>query len=244
MTSPHPTEPADGIRQFTVIAWLLWTLIPALAVGALGWMTDYVKESAGNTDPAGLMAAMAAGIYMTLLLVPVVTTLQWLILRRVWPKLFWAAWLLVVVVSLASVMAGPIVMMKSGSPLYGAVPPILTIGLAAAAALSIASPKPLRRSAFAIIFLSFLSGGALIWGIEFNPLIGLFLLESSFPFNSFTAHPSYLATVQSHIYSFIFYHRDLLSLACGTAASGFGLWLVSRCASRNEAALPASDHVS
>jgi hypothetical protein len=51
VTSPHPTEPAGGIRQFTVIAWLLWTLIPALALGVPGWVTDYVKESAGNTDP-------------------------------------------------------------------------------------------------------------------------------------------------------------------------------------------------
>jgi hypothetical protein len=135
-------------------------------------------------------------------------------------------------------------MMKSGSPLCGAALPILTIGLAAAAVLSIASPKPLRRSAFAFIFLSFLGGGALIWGIDFNPLIGRFLLKASFPFDSFTAHLSYLAPVQFHIYSFMFYHRDLLSLACGTAVSGFGLWLVSRCASRNEAALPAADHVS
>jgi hypothetical protein len=55
---------------------LLWILIPALTQGALGWVNDYVEKSAGNTDPAGLMAAMAAGFYMTLLVVPVVTTLQ------------------------------------------------------------------------------------------------------------------------------------------------------------------------
>lgn len=197
MTGTYSTEPTTRIRQFTVFAWLLWALIPALALGGLSWVTDCAEKSAGNVNPASLTAATAAAFYMTLLLVPIVTTLQWLILRRTRPKLVWPLWLLVVIVAvLASVVAGPIVMMETGSPLYGALPPILTIGLVAAAVLSIASPKPLRRCAFAIIFLSFLGGGALMYGID-TPQISSFLLEKLFPFNSFTAQASFLARASS-----------------------------------------------
>jgi hypothetical protein len=152
----HSTEPANGIRQFTVFAWMLWTVIPVLAVGALVWFTDYAAKSAGNVNPASVAAGITAWFIMTPLLVPIVTTFQWLILQRTWLRLIWLAWLFVVVVSvLATVVAGPVMMMQTGSPLYAAVPPILIIGLAAAAVLGIASPKPLRCPAFAIIFLFF-----------------------------------------------------------------------------------------
>jgi hypothetical protein len=240
--SPHPTEPAGVIRRFTFIAWLLWTVVPALALGALGWVDDYVAKSAGNTDPAGLMATMTADFLMSLLLIPVVTTLQWLILRRAWPKLCWAVWLLVIIISCLGFVAGPLVMMKTGSAFYGAVPPILIIGLAAAVTLSIASPEPLRRFAFAVIFLSFLSGGALVWVMEFYAL----LLKLSFSINHFTVHPitvhpSLLATLLLHMAYFLVHYHHVLSLACGTAVSGLGLWLASRWASRREAALFAAD---
>lgn len=232
MANPRPTEPAGGTRRFTVIAWLLWTLLPALAVGLLGWVTDYVGKSAGDADPAGLMAAMAASFYTLLLLVPVVTTLQWLILRRAWPKLTWAAWLLVVIVSCFGLVMGPFVMIELGAPFYSAVPPTLMIGVTAAAALSFATPKPLRRFAFAAIFLSFLSGGALFWVMTFSAL----LLKLSFSINRLTVHPitthpSLLAVLHLHMNYFLFHYHHLLSLACGTAASGLGLWLVSRRAS-------------
>lgn len=242
MIGAHSTGPASGMRQFTVFTWLLWTLIPALAVGALDSVTDYAAKSAGNRNPASVMAGITAAALMTLLLVPTVTTLQWLILRRGWPRLLWPAWLLVVIVSVASVMAVPFVMMKTSSPLYGMVLPILTIALAAAAVLSVASPQPLRRSAFAVIFLFFLSGGALMCGINTPPMGGL-LLEASY-FNPFTAHPSILALARFHIFHFIFGHRELFSLAGGAAVSGFGLWLVSRWASQNEGAVPAVRHGS
>lgn len=230
MIGAHSTEPAGGIRQFTVFTWLLWTLIPPLALGALVSVTDYAAKSAGNRNPAGVAAGIAAFAMVTLLLVPIVTTLQWLILRRGWRRLLWPAWLLVIIVSVASVAVGWIM------PLYGTVLPVLTIALAAAAVLGIATPKPLRRSAFAAIFLFFLSGGALMCGIN-APLVVRLLLEASY-FNSFTAHPGILALVRFHTFSFIFHHRVLLSLACGAALSGFGLWLVSRWASQSEAASP------
>ena len=51
------------------------------------------------------------------------------------------------------------------------------------------------------------------------PVIGRLLLESSY---------------QHQMLSFMFYHRDLISLASGTAVSGFGLWLVSRWASKKD----------
>jgi hypothetical protein len=228
-------DPAGGTRKFTAFEWLLWTLIPALAVAALASVTDSATRSAGNTNPASVMAGIGTFFVMTVLLVPIVTTLQWLVLRRAWPRLIWPAWLLVVIVSvLALVVAGPIVMMNARSWLYGAIPPILTIGLAAAAAIAIASPKPLRRSAFVIIFAFILCGGALMCGID-TPLIGRLLLEASYPSHSFNAHPSFFVSLQVRIFSFILRHRDLFSLACGTAVSGLGLWLVARSASKQAA---------
>ena len=103
-------------RQFTATAWLLWTLIPPLALSALAWVTDYAEQSAGNTNPASVTAGIGAALIMILLLTPIVTTLQWLILRRAWPGLVWLAWLLVVVLSVfASVVAEPIVLMKTAA---------------------------------------------------------------------------------------------------------------------------------
>lgn len=55
----------------------------------------------------------------------------------------------------------------------------------------------------------------------------IFLTESSYP--------SFVALLQIHTSFFIFHHRELVSLASGTAVSGFGLWLVSRWAAKNEA---------
>jgi len=219
MTGTRSMESTAGVRRFTIFAWLLWTLIPALAVAAFGYVTDSATRSAGNADPASVMAGISAGFLMIVLLVPVVTTLQWLVLRRAWPRLVWPAWLLVVFVSiLATLVAGPIVAMRTHSWLYGEIPPVLTIALAAAAVLAVASPKPLLRSVFAVLFVAFLGGGVLMCGIN-TPVIGRLLLESSY---------------QHQMLSFMFYHRDLISLASGTAVSGFGLWLVSRWASKKD----------
>ena len=135
-------ESTAGVRRFTIFAWLLWTLIPALAVAAFGYVTDSATRSAGNADPASVMAGISAGFLMIVLLVPVVTTLQWLVLRRAWPRLVWPAWLLVVFVSiLATLVAEPIVVMRTHSWLYGEIPPVLTIALAAAAVLAVAKTK-------------------------------------------------------------------------------------------------------
>jgi hypothetical protein len=225
-------ESAEGVRQFTVLRWLLWTLIPALTVAALSWVTGSATRSAGNTNPASIMAGVAF-LIMMVLLIPVVTTLQWLILRSAWPRLIWPAWLLVVFIAgLATAVAGPIVVMETHSWLYGAIPPILAIGLAASAALATASPKPLRLSVFAVLFVFFIGGGALMCGIDTSLIGGLLLDSSYYPPYSFTGHPSFLALLQSRTSSFILYHRDLVSLASGTAVSGLGLWLVSRWASK------------
>jgi hypothetical protein len=224
-------------RQFTATAWLLWTLIPPLALSALAWVTDYAEQSAGNTNPASVTAGIGAALIMILLLTPIVTTLQWLILRRAWPSLVWLAWLLVVVLSVfASVVAEPIVLMKTASPLYGAALAIFAVGIAVAAVLGRASPQSLRRSAFLVIFLFFLGGGALIYGIN-TPLIGDLLIHSAYSSNSFTAQPSSLSLMQVHISSFIFDHLAFLSLASGAALSGFGLWLASRWISKHQADL-------
>jgi hypothetical protein len=78
-----------------------------------------------------------------------------------------------------------------------------------------------------------------------NTLLMVRLLLESIPrLNPFGAHQSFLALVMFYIFSFLFHHLGLFSLACGAAVSGFGLWLVSRWASKNEAALPAVRHGS
>jgi hypothetical protein len=247
VTGTHSTESAGSVRQLTVFGWLLWTLIPMVTVAASGWVVDSATRSAGNANPASVMAGIGAGFVVTVLLLPVVTALQWLVLRRAWLRLIWPAWLLVVLVSaLATAVVGPIVTMKTHSWLYGAIPPILTIALAGAAALAAASPKPLRFSVFAVLFISFLGGGALMCAIETPVITRLLILltESSNPFHSFTVHPSFLGLLQYHTTSFIFYHREPVSLASGTAVSGLGLWLVSRWASKSEVALRARWRVS
>lgn len=141
------SESAGSVRQFTAFGWLLWTLIPVAAVAASGWVIDSATRSAGNASPASVTAGIGAGFVVTVLLFPVVTALQWLVLRRAWPRLIWPAWLLVVFVSaLATVVAGPIVMMKTHSWFYGTIPPILTIALAGALRLP---PRVQSRCVFA-----------------------------------------------------------------------------------------------
>jgi len=219
MTASATINPAYQPRRFTATAWLLWTIIPPLAISVMSWVVDNAVESVGNVNPASVEAGISAGLIMTLLLVPIVTTLQWLILRRTWPRLSWLAWSLFVIACFVAVFVVLPVGLMNGLLLFSMVPPVLIIAMAAAAVLGIASPQNLRRPAFAFIFLFFLSGGALMCSINTPPIVGVL---RSFIF-SFTTQPNLF-----RVFHFIFENLGFLSLACGAAVSGLGLSLTSR----------------
>ena len=198
----------------------------------MSWVIDNAVESVGNVNPASVEAGISAGLVVTFVLVPIVTTLQWLILRRTWPRLSWLAWLLFVIAGAVAVFVVLPAGLMNGLLLFSMVPPVLIIGMAAAAVLGIASPRNLRRPAFAFIFLFFLSGGALMCIINTPPIVGFLLRSTIF---SFTTESSPLASVQFRVFHFILDHLGFLSLACGAAVSGFGLSLASRWISRHQA---------
>jgi len=229
VTSLNPTEPSGSIRPFTVVAWLLWSLIPAVVWGAIGGLTDYEMARPENGGPGGAIGIAILGGLLTVVLVPVVATLQWLILRRTWPNVrwLWPAWLLAIVVSLVAVF----VFLPKNEPIVV----VVVIGLAPAIVLSLASPKSLRLSAFGAILLSMLGGVSIAWVIQryWWTVSPLSIVSRLLPYER---QPEIL------IYHFLEVSRFLsleISLLLLTAVNGFGLWLVSRWIYKSKAGLAA-----
>ena len=210
MTISYPADPMRNPRPLTVAAWLLWAAIPAAAISGLSWIGEYEVEQPGNGGPGGAFGTAAVLLVIWFALVPVVTTLQWLILRRTWHALWlWPAWLFANVTCLIMFC----VFLVKNHPILT----VFMIGFLPAAVLSLASPKRLRLPAFAVLFISFLGGAALAWAIPYS---SSFLLR-------------HLPYQLSHI--FIRYYPGI-SFLVGATVSGFGVWLVSRWASLNRAA--------
>ncbi len=232
MVSPtHPVERRGNVRPFTALAWLLWSLIPAVAWGTIDGLTNYEMEQPANGGPGGAIGIAVLGIILMVVLVPVVAMLQWLILRRTWPNIWWLwpAWFLSIIVSLVTVFA----FLPKNEPIVI----VVVIVLLPAIVLGLASPKSLRLSAFGAILLSFLGGAALAWVIQqyWWTVSPLSLVRHLLP---------YERTPEILIYHFLEVSRFLaqeISLLLGAAVSGFGLWLVSRWMSGSEAGLAASD---
>jgi hypothetical protein len=232
MVSPtHPVERRGNIAPFTAIAWLLWSLIPAVACGTIVGLTNYEMEQPENGGPGGAIGVAIFGFLLMFALVPVAATLQWLILRRTWPNVWWLwpAWFLIIIVSLVAVFA----FLPKNEPIVV----VVMIGFAPAIVLGLASPKSLRLSAFGAILLSFLGGAALAWVIQqyWWTVSPLSLASHLLPYELL---PEIL------IYHFLEVSRFLaleISLLLGTAVSGFGLWLVSRWISRRKAGLAPAD---
>jgi hypothetical protein len=232
MISPtHPVERRGNVAPFTAIAWLLWSLIPAVAWGTMVGLTNYEMVQPENGGPGGAIGIAILGFLLMFALVPVVATLQWLLLRRTWPNVWWLwpAWLLNIIVSLVTVF----VFLPKNVPIAV----VVMIGLAPAIVLGLASPKSLRLSTFGAILLSFLGGAALAWVIQqyWWTVSPLSLVSHLLPYELL---PEIL------IYHFLDVSRFLaleVSLLLGAAVSGFGLWLVSRRISRRKAGLAPAD---
>jgi hypothetical protein len=232
MVSPtHPVERRGDVGPFTAVAWLMWSLIPAVAWGTISVVTDYAMAQPENGGPGGAIGTAILGIVLMVVMMPVVATLQWLILRRTWPNIWWLwpAWFLMIIVSLVTVF----VFLPRNKPIVI----VVVIVLLPAIVLGSASPKSLRLSAFGTLLLFFLGGMALVWVIQqywwiVSPLS---LVRHLLP---------YERTPEILIYHFLEVSRFLeleISLLFGAAVSGFGLWLVSRWISRSQAGLAAAD---
>ena len=201
---------ANRLRPFTAISLLLWIVIPTIAVDVHNRVVESYKRS-DLPDPASLDAAFGSYFFTVLMLLLLIATLQWLILRRTWPDIWWLAWFLVVFVSSIMTLA----LLRTSQPIVI----ILAFGLAPSVVLSLASQNSLRLLVFMTTLVFFSSGAALVWFTQNGEFI---LHRLSYPLTHFfAAHPE-------------------ASCAFSTAVSGFGLWLVSGRICRHEASLPTA----
>jgi hypothetical protein len=165
VTASIPAELARRSRPFTIIMWLLWTLIPTAAWAAQSWAIELA--TAGLPNPASVDVAIGIFFLTTALLVPLVASSQCFMLHRIWPDAYWLlpAWFFINIGSVVTMLV--LVRHQTFA--------IILVGLVPAITLSLASPKSLRLSVFVKIFLSFAAGTGLVWAIPHSSEIALLI---------------------------------------------------------------------
>ena len=87
MTVWEELKPKWSARPLTAVAWLAWTIMPAVPFALVGLVEFYAAEAYRPPDDGGpgLVIGLAIVILLIVIVsVPVIGTLQWLILRRTW----------------------------------------------------------------------------------------------------------------------------------------------------------------
>lgn len=189
----------------TAVAWLAWTIMPAVPFALVGLVEFYAAEAYRPPDDGGpgLVIGLAIVILLIVIVsVPVIGTLQWLILRRTWANpLLLPGWILGIFICLVTFV------ILRGMPWV----PLALLALLPAVLPTFASPQGLRFRAFSILLSSFAIGPVLAWAMLGNYWPGLRLYERA----------PHSVVVQSML-------ALCLPIVVAAAVSGAGLWIVSR----------------
>jgi len=147
----------------------------------------------------------------SVLLIPVLTTTQWMVLRRGWPGLAWVEWLLVSAV--AMLMTGLVWLVLTSLMLTSLTLLVIGIGCGVTASIATLILRHKGSTSVAIIlFTCFLVGGMTAVVLQY---VDLRILRPPL----FRPDLLYMTTAAL---------GDAFAAAVGAAISGFGLWMVSQ----------------
>jgi len=191
---------------------LIWWIVVAAVNECLFNFTILSTESiARNWDDRTGLSMLVLLVPSSVLLIPVLTTTQWMVLRRGWPGLAWVEWLLVSAV--AMLMTGLVWLVLTSLMLTSLTLLVIGIGCGVTASIATLILRHKGSTSVAIIlFTCFLVGGMTAVVLQY---VDLRILRPPL----FRPDLLYMTTAAL---------GDAFAAAVGAAISGFGLWMVSQ----------------
>jgi hypothetical protein len=218
-----------------ILAW--WIVVAAVNECLLHLTNLWVEYLARDWDDRTGVGTLFVLVTMNVLLIPVVATTQWLVLRRGWWEICWGAWL---AVSAVTALALGLVWLGLAYPTLSSLFKLLIVAIGCSAAAAVAAIILSRSiSIFVPLFTCFLVGGVTTVALQFvdltvlkaslfRPVFDLLRSLSDRQSIFFIWHAGWLLPNAQSAVSLLVSLGEAASSAAGAAISGFGLWMTSQ----------------